>query len=239
MESDRSRILIDNGLSLRELKHRMEAVGRDVADLDAVFLTHEHSDHIRGMKMLLGKHGIPVYATGGTFDAARRKQGVLPNAQCIQREDEVTVGDLCVESFPTPHDAVESVAFVVRQGSLRLGHATDLGSSTSLVEDRLKGVDVLLIEANHDPDMLANGSYPWPLKKRVASDVGHLSNQTCADMLRVLNHDKLQKVVLMHLSAQNNRPDLALDLARHALGASPVPVQVALQDRPTPMFDIQ
>ncbi|MCF8721859.1 MBL fold metallo-hydrolase [Nitrospina gracilis] len=239
VESDRACILIDNGLSLRELKMRMAAVERNVTDLDAVFLTHEHSDHIRGMKLLLNKHGIPVYATKGTFDGARRHHDPFEKAQCIAREDEVAVGDLRIESFPTPHDAAESVAYVVRCGSLKLGHATDLGSSTPTVEARLKGMDVLLIEANHDPDMLINGSYPWSLKKRVASETGHLSNQTCGEMLSVLNHDKLQKVVLMHLSEKNNRPELALNHAHRALAASPVPVEVARQDRPTPLFAIR
>jgi phosphoribosyl 1,2-cyclic phosphodiesterase len=120
-----------------------------------------------------------------------------------------------------------------------LGHATDLGAVTPPVEDRLQGADVLLVEANHDPAMLANGPYPWPLKQRVASDVGHLSNEACAQLLNALCHDGLRKVVLMHLSEKNNRPELALNAARQTLGDAPVPVDVAWQDRPTPLYNIE
>lgn len=239
MESDNARILIDNGLSLRELKRRLEGIRRNVEDLSAVFLTHEHSDHVRGVRLLLGKHGIPVYATEGTFDAVRRSHGVFSKSNRIARADEVAVKDLRIESVPTSHDAAEPVAYVVRQGARMLGHATDLGMPTPPVEERLQGADVLLIEANHDSTMLANGPYPWPLKQRVASDVGHLSNHACADLLRVLVHDRLQKVVLMHLSEKNNRPELALAAARQALGPAPVPVDVARQDRPTPLYAIE
>lgn len=239
MESERARVLIDNGLSLRELKRRLAGVGRNVEDLTAVFLTHEHSDHIRGVRLLLSKHGIPVYATGGTFDAVSRHHGTFAGSNRIAREEEVMVGDLRVESFPTSHDAAESVAYVVRQGTRRLGHATDLGAVTPPVIDRLQGADVLLVEANHDSEMLANGPYPWPLKQRVASDVGHLSNDACADLLRALVHDRLQKVMLMHLSEKNNRPELALTAARRALDGAPVPLDVAWQDRPTPLFAVE
>ena len=231
--------MIDNGLSLRELKKRLAAVDRGVEDLDAVFLTHEHSDHVRGVRLLLNKRGIPVYATGGTFDAVRRHHGAFAKSNGIAREEEVAVGDLRIESFPTSHDAAESVAYVVRQGSRMLGHATDLGAVTPPVEDRLRGADVLLVEANHDPAMLANGPYPWPLKQRVASDVGHLSNEACAALLRALVHDGLQKVVLMHLSEKNNRPELALNAARQALSEGTVPLEVAWQDRPTPLYAIE
>lgn len=168
----------------------------------------------------------------------KRVVGRIPDWYSFQREDDIRVGDFCIEPYPTEHDAEASVAFVVRQGLLKLGHATDLGKVTPLVRERLGGADALLVESNHDIDMLHAGPYPWPLKQRIKSDVGHLSNEACADLLLSVNHDRLQFVVLMHLSETNNHPDIAQVTAAQALQAGAVKMILAQQDSPTHLLTI-
>ncbi len=159
--------------------------------------------------------------------------------RAIEREDETVVGDLRVESFATPHDAAESVAYVVRCGSRKLGHITDLGRITPLIVDKLQDCDVLLMESNHDENMLMNGPYPWPIKQRIQSDVGHLSNEACADLLARVKHDALKTVVLMHLSELNNHPEIAMDSARRVLGDHPATLFPACQSTPSVLIPVE
>ena len=211
----------------------MEHIRRQPQDVTALFLTHEHSDHISGAGALTKKHGTPIYGTRGTREEMRRHVSPDVDWRAIEREDETVVGDLRVESFATPHDAVESVAYVVRCGSQKLGHITDLGRITPLIIEKLQGCDVLLVESNHDERMLENGHYPWPLKQRIQSDVGHLSNEACADLLARVKHDALKTVVLMHLSESNNHPEIAMDSARRVLGDHPATLFPARQSTPS------
>ncbi|MBI4390158.1 MAG: MBL fold metallo-hydrolase [Nitrospinae bacterium] len=238
IESGNDGLLIDAGLSERELSSRLAAIGRSAKDLKGVFLTHEHSDHVRGVGALARKHKIPVFSTEGTYRKIKDSAGELPDWRPFKQEDGVTVGGLRVESYPTEHDAEEPVAFVVLRGSLKLGHATDLGKVTPIVRERLSRSQALLVESNHDIDMLDAGPYPWPLKQRIKSDVGHLSNEACADLLSHLNHDLLQHVVLMHLSETNNHRDIAHITAAQALGGNAAKMILACQDRPTPLITI-
>jgi phosphoribosyl 1,2-cyclic phosphodiesterase len=166
---------------------------------------------------------------------------VLPDVdwRTIQQEDEAVVGDLRVESFATPHDAAESVAYTVRCGSKKLGHITDLGRITPQVIEKLQNCDTLLVESNHDERMLVDGYYPWPLKQRIQSDVGHLSNNACADLLRQVKHDALKTVVLMHLSESNNHPELAMDSARGVLGDHPATLFPARQKHPSVLISVE
>jgi len=239
IENGPHRILIDAGLSLRALTERMALIGRDMADLSAVFLTHEHTDHMRGAGLLAKKWKLPFYATRGTFEQLRRH---LPNSaerRVIESEDAVRVGDVCVESYPTPHDGAESVAFVVRHNGRRLGHATDLGCVDDMVRGKLKGCDALLVESNHDVEMLRTGPYSWPLKQRVGSDHGHLSNVACGELLSHVRHEALKTVVLMHLSETNNRPEIAHRHAAEALSGLPARLIVSEQDAPTPLIPVE
>ncbi len=238
MESGCTRIIIDTGLSLKKLKARLAGIGRGIEDLDAVFLTHEHRDHIGGIGPLINKSKAPFYATEGTYRGVKRFYGPVPGWQRIDRQGRVAVGDLHVESFPTPHDAQESVAYVIHCGSQKLGHVTDLGCVTDTVRETLQGVDALLVESNHDVEMLRNGPYSWSLKKRVAGKYGHLSNDACADILRSVRHPGLKKVVLMHLSEQNNCPELALETARRALDGHTPDLTVAQQNATTPLLAV-
>ena len=233
IETGQSRILIDAGLSAKKLGERMARLGRSPQDLDAVFLTHEHADHVAGAGPLLRKHNLTLHCTEGTLRKISKRVGRIPGFKPIRADEPVTVGDLCVEPYATPHDAEEPVAFVVRQGALKLGHATDLGSATPGVREKLKLSDVLLLEVNHDVELLQQGPYPWSLKQRILSDVGHLSNQTSAELLASVLHRGLKKVVLMHMSETNNRSELAHAAVKQALGGQPAEIVFARQDVPT------
>lgn len=230
--------MLDAGLSLRELTARMAFIGRSPEDLDALFITHEHSDHVRGVGSLVRKHNIPLYSTQGTYKRIKDKAGRIPVWNPIRDEEPVNVGELSVEPYSTVHDAEESVAFVLRNGSLKLGHATDLGKVTARVREKLRCSDTLLVEANHDPDMLDAGPYPWPVKQRIKSDVGHLSNEACADLLASVSHADLRRVVLMHLSQSNNHPDIAYAAVRQALDPERTEVLLSHQDRPTELIQV-
>lgn len=217
----------------------MAHIGRSLNKLDAVFATHEHSDHIRGMGPLLRKHQLPLYTTEGTYDRAQHCLGKLPGFFRIRAGQPVDFDGLVVEPYATPHDAEESVAFVIHYRGLRLGLATDLGKVTAAVAGKLQKLDALLIESNHDVEMLDAGPYPWVTKKRIRSDVGHLSNEACGEMLATVKHSGLRLVVLMHMSETNNHPELARITARQALGRDDATEMiVAEQNHPTPLIAV-
>jgi len=239
IESEQARILIDIGIGPRVLQKRLAHIQRKPEDVSAVFLTHEHSDHISGAGALTKKHGTPVYGTRGTREAMRHHVHPGVDWRTIQQEDGTVVGDLTVESFATPHDAAESVAYVVRCGSKKLGHITDLGKVTPGIVEKLQNCDTLLVESNHDERMLVDGFYPWPIKQRIQSDVGHLSNEACANLLRQVKHDALKTVVLMHLSESNNHPEIAMDSARRVLGNHPATLFPARQSSPSVLIPVE
>jgi phosphoribosyl 1,2-cyclic phosphodiesterase len=230
--------LLDAGLSFRELTMRMAQVGADFSSLDAVFVTHEHSDHWKGLGPLARKTKATVYSTEGTLRGIQDRVGKLPHWKPLKAGRPQIVGDLLIEPYATPHDARESVAFAVHCGDKKIGHAADLGTINSTVVDHLRGSDALLVESNHDVDMLMAGPYTWPLKQRIKSLVGHLSNEVCGELLAKVVHSKLQAAVLMHLSETNNCVDIAEITARQALGSYPAEMVVARQDRATPFITI-
>ena len=240
IETDGHKILLDAGLSEKKLSVRLASIGREAKDLDAVFVTHEHSDHVSGVGPLVRKHNIPLFTTEGTLIKIQSRIGRIPVWAPIRSEEPVAIGDMLVEPYATPHDAEEPVAFVIRCGNTKIGHATDLGIVTPFVREKLKQSTALLVEANHNIEMLEVGPYPWPLKQRIKSDVGHLSNEACGELLAHANHDGLQLVVLMHLSETNNLAELATLTAKQALGerASEIQTVLAKQDRPTELFSI-
>jgi len=222
-------VLIDCGLSQRALAKRMVAAGLDPDGLDAVLLTHEHGDHVRGVEMLVRRLGLPVLATAGTvaaLDAAAMVEGSLVSGRPVR------IGGVTAVPVATSHDAAEPVGFVLDDGSASVGVVTDTGVATHLLLDRLAGCHALLIECNHDPDMLRLGPYPWPLKQRIASRTGHLSNAQSRDAIEVLAHDGLEVVVGMHLSRENNVPELVRRELARPLAGSGIRVAVANQDQP-------
>lgn len=210
VESAGFRLLIDAGFSCRELEKRMRSVGVEPSTIGALLLTHEHEDHVRGADRFARKHGLAVYLTAGTRLGTALGEEVAARVVRIESGRPFEVGPFGIEAFEIPHDAREPVGFALEDAAgRRLGLVGDIGCRTQLAWGRLANLDLLLIEANHDIEMLRNGPYPWPLKQRVAGRHGHLSNREAADGLPELLCDRLRAVVLYHLSRTNNRPAIA------------------------------
>jgi phosphoribosyl 1,2-cyclic phosphodiesterase len=209
-------LLVDAGISALALRTRLAEFGRRVEEITAILLTHEHSDHVKGLEVLLKRTPLPVFATAGTWSQLRvhaASGGELLSGR------ELRLGGLTVHPVATSHDACEPVAMAISDGGLRLGLCTDTGVFTTLLAQRFAGCDVLLIEANHDADMLRHGPYPWPLKQRIASRHGHLANHQTAEALDHLGLDHTRAVVALHLSEHNNQPSLVREVLEQASGA--------------------
>ena len=213
LSTDNTAILIDAGLSGKELERRMKSVKLNPEDISAILVTHEHGDHIKGAGVLSRRYNIPIYASAGTWKAARKKLGKIGKGYERTIEESWQLGDFEITSFPIPHDAVEPVGFVVSDGDVNFGLATDIGYITDELYDYLKDLDCILLEANHDIDLLREGSYPGMLKRRIRGNEGHLSNDETAELLPELlktnEKSSCPVVLLSHLSAENNRPELA------------------------------
>lgn len=202
-------VMLDCGFSLRQTEKRLARLGRTPADLDAVLVTHEHSDHIAGVGLLVRKYGIDLYLTAGTAAGLALREEI-PVTRRLTPGTTLEIGGLEIEPVTVPHDAREPCQFVFSDGASRLGILTDTGHITRHVLDRYAGCQALVIECNHDAGMLANGPYPASLRQRVGGDFGHLSNAQGADMAAELHHDGLRHLVAAHLSDKNNTPALAL-----------------------------
>lgn len=223
-----TRVLVDNGFGPRQLDERLARLGLAITDLDAVFVTHEHSDHVGGVRALLKQRRVAVVCSAGTRAAA----GLLDEPIDWRRVGDgqsLTVGALQLMPFAVPHDAAEPLQLVVSDGARRLGIVTDIGRPTAAVAAALSGVHALLLECNHDRELLWGGAYPPFLKARIGGDLGHLSNAQSAQLLAMLDRRCLGQVVAGHLSRQNNRPELACAALAPVLGCAPADVQVAGQ----------
>lgn len=246
LSSGGASLLVDAGVSALQVKRRLEAFGRSPAEISGVVLTHEHSDHVRGLEVLLRRHAVPVWATAGTWsELSVRSQG---GGELVSGRWQ-SVGGLMVLPVATSHDAREPVAFLVDDGLTRVALCTDTGVFTTLLAQRLAGCELLLIETNHDADMLRHGPYPWPLKQRIASRLGHLGNHQACEAVHQLASPVLRAVVGLHLSEHNNRPELARASVRtvvdggpqvevvprsHMLGITVASAGVRLDPRPLP-----
>ena len=224
VSSARTRILVDAGISCRETFKRMRALGEDPDSLSAILITHEHSDHIYGLRTLAKKLNIPIFMTGATHAAwarsIRDESGERPQLEKFERFESghsFQVGDIAVKPFTIPHDAADPVGFTLRSEGIKVGFATDLGYIPLSVRDHLRGCDVLVMESNHDVEMLRVGPYPWSVKQRVMSRVGHLSNLALAEFFTGDYDNSATFVVLAHLSEQNNHPEIARREAEKAL----------------------
>ena len=241
IESGRDRILIDAGFSCKEIGKRMAVLGSDPKTISALLLTHEHQDHCKGADHFAKKYKIPVLATAGTLAGARLGEERAKSAVLIRSGGPVEVAGFRIEPFEIPHDASEPVGFVIEDGfGRRCGLVADLGYRSQLAWARLRDLDVLVIETNHDLDMLRNGPYPWSLKQRVAGRHGHLSNREAAEGLPELLNDRLRWVALYHLSRTNNLPALAAAAIGEALDREGCKAQMVVthQHYTTPWLEV-
>lgn len=238
VSSPSGRLLIDNGLSYRQLEHRVAKVGECLDDLLGVFVTHEHSDHVAGLGVLSRKLNVPIFITDETYRSLPASLGKLSDVRFFEAGSTVQVGDYAVDSFRVAHDAADPVSFVVRSNGTRLGIATDLGHACPVVQHHLKGCNALILESNYCPDMLLQSSYPPAIRARINSRLGHLSNHAMNSLLKKVLHDGLRLVVLVHISEENNTPDLARSLAQNVVKGLPVEVVVANRDEPTGAFAV-
>lgn len=231
----RTSLLVDAGLSARETVRRLAARGLALEDIQALLLTHEHTDHTRGVERLVRRRRLPVYLTVGTRNAAPALRD-LPEVFPIACGRPLRIGTLTVEPFSVPHDAREPAGFAIAATAGRVGIATDLGCATDEVREHLRGCRLLVLEANHDPDMLRAGPYPPLLKRRIAGGRGHLANGDTGRLLAALIHDGLEQVILAHLSQTNNTPARALAAIAPVLEGLPVRLAAADQEHPSPLF---
>ncbi len=222
-----TRLLVDCGLPPRQLAARLAVRGLSIADIDAVFVTHEHSDHVAGVLALQRRHATAVWASAGTWARASASVNPVPDCHIARDGEAIMIGCLTIRPFAVPHDAAEPLQLTCCDGQHRVGILTDIGEPTDAVVRALQGCDALLLETNHDPGMLAASAYPAWLKRRIAGQHGHLANAQSATLLDACRHSGLRHVVAAHLSRQNNRPEMAIAALCSALGTAPTQLSVA------------
>lgn len=231
-----SLIMIDCGFSAAEAVRRMARLDVAPEDVDAILVTHEHTDHVAGVAKFARRHGTAVYMTHGTARACKDTQ--VPELHRINPHEAFTVGDFHVQPYPVPHDACEPCQFVISAGKQRLGVLSDAGCVTPHMRAQLDRCDALLLECNHDIEMLANGPYAPVLKQRVGSHLGHLNNMQSADLLAKLQTQSLQHIAVTHISEVNNRPELAHAAMAQALGEGLERITLADQGSGLPWMEI-
>lgn len=229
-------LLVDTGFSAKALTERMATLDVSPSDVDAILVSHEHSDHVKGLAVLARKHDIPVWLTRGTYKRLKDKK--IPRVEFIHPHGSFCIGDAKITPFPVPHDAAEPCQYIVGDGRRRVAIATDMGFVTEYVYEQLTGIDALLLEANYDGAMLSNGSYPWALQKRIDGNYGHLSNDQSAALAAALEHTGLQKLCLGHLSENNNTPDTALDSVANRLRRADEDVHVLQRYNSSPWYAV-
>lgn len=240
--SERTKILIDAGISGKLTLERLQGVGIDPTEITAICLTHEHGDHRAAVGILHRKLGVELYSNAGTIEGLSR----LPKFQGLPWCEFLTghafeIGDLTIEPFRVPHDSNEPVGFVVSCGESKIGVVTDIGVVTELVRQRLKGCDAVVLEANHDEDMLRDADRPWKLKQRIAGRQGHLSNTKAAELLLEIADERLQTVFLAHLSSDCNTPELAVRTVSSILktgGLGHIDVQMSYAGRASALIRV-
>ncbi len=222
-------VLIDAGLSGVEIERRMKSKGLSPENLDAIIVSHEHADHIHGVGVLSRRFAVPVYLSHKTYKAASPFLGRIEVVRTFECGMNFKINDISFHPFSISHDAEDTAGFTISQNSTKIGIATDLGIATAMVKEHLKKCSVLILEANHDPDMLANGPYPWPLKQRIKSRTGHLSNEQSKALLQEIQHDDLEHVILSHISETNNTPQKAVSVVGQAITCCGARLDVAGQ----------
>lgn len=240
--SDKTHILIDAGLSGKATRERLASIGVDVASIEAVCITHEHEDHKSALGVLVRRHGVKLFANSGTAEAICRK----PELQALPWNIFTTgaafdIGNLHIEPFSVPHDSYDPVGFAISCNGSRVGIVTDIGIATTVVRERLRNCQTIVLESNHDETLLMESARPWSLKQRIAGRQGHLSNERAADLIVDVASPSLHTVLLAHLSSDCNSPDLALRTVRGALTRKELghlSVSSTYPDRPTALLDV-
>ncbi len=238
IESEKTRVLIDAGISARQIEAQLSKIGTSLKEIDAVLITHEHIDHIRGIPTIASRHGMPILGCRDVMTALSYKAAdILPDRFAAFDLPDFSVGDLCFSAFDVPHDSAGCVGYVVECGESKIAIVTDIGHISENTYEKIKGATCVVIESNYDEMLLRTGRYPAILKKRVASGHGHLSNRNCAETVARLAKDGTKHFILFHLSENNNTPALALSavcggLTAAGFSAGEVTVNVA------PRYDI-
>jgi phosphoribosyl 1,2-cyclic phosphodiesterase len=229
VSSGKTSVLFDAGLSGIEIERRMKQRGLDPASLDAIVVSHEHVDHIQGVGVLARRFNLPVHAARETIRAAT-SIGAIKTINHFVCGTPFLINDLEIHPFSVSHDAASPAGFTIRTCCCKIAIATDLGIATAMVRQHLKDCTHLVLEANHDPVMLEQGPYPWPVKQRVKGRTGHLSNESAKELLMDILHEKLEHVILAHISQTNNTPEKALSVVAERCSRHPVKFSVAFQD---------
>ena len=242
LETDQSRILIDAGFSLRQIRQRLAVIGKTPENLDGIIITHEHSDHVQAVALLCSKLKIPIYCNRATKEAIEYQTKSSIGCRLFTTGAAFEIGDVQVETFTIPHDAQDPVGFLLRTSVANVGVLTDLGHAPRLVLERVRSANVLLLESNHDVRMLQDcPRRPWSLKQRILGRHGHLSNEAAADLAQEVMNQDLRHLYLGHLSRECNQPALALKVMQERLsmiGASHVTLQVSAQDTPSATLEL-
>ena len=230
VSSDSTRVLIDAGLSAKEVERRLDLIGVRPETLTGLCVTHEHDDHKSAIGTLHRRHKLSLYANSGTLQALEADDKLKGLAWSVfETGRPFQIGDLQIEPFSVPHDSYDPVGFAITCGASRVGIVTDMGMATTLIRERLKNCHVLVLESNHDEDLLKNSTRPWSLKQRIAGNQGHLSNRQAGELMLEVAGPQLRCIFLAHLSSDCNRPELALKAARRTLdGADLKQVEVRL-----------
>lgn len=229
-----TKILIDAGISAKVITERLATINVDIGEIEAIVVTHEHTDHIKGIQVLARKLGIPVFANRDTAKGIYEVFQEAPKFKIFSTGETFFFGDLEIHPFSIQHDTLDPVAFTIKTGDKKLGVCTDLGFVTTLVRSQLQGCDYLIVEANHEPSMVHSSPRPMVYKQRVLSKQGHLSNEACSKLVVDVFHPGLKAVFLAHLSSECNNPDLALKMVTEALSGHGMQVNLSIAYQDTP-----
>lgn len=237
--NETTRLLIDNGFSYKRLAAAMAQINMSPDMLDAVLITHEHTDHVRGLGVLARRIKAPIFMTQLCAESLPDYVGKITNQVHFESGDTLQFNNLSVTSYAVSHDASDPVNYVVKCNGLSLGLATDFGHCSQLAKARLTGANALIIESNYCPDLLRQGPYPPKIQQRIRSRTGHLSNLDVAALLKHIRHEALRLVILAHISRDNNNPELACALAREALEGLKVRIEAAPSDTVSPIYEVE